>query len=62
MPVQIVSQVYRRRTGVWVPSRTPGISRVNLQQQREFAELCQRLGRPALIQHHVTGTLTQTSP
>jgi len=62
MPVQIISQVYRRRYGVWVMSKTPGIRCVNQQQQQEFAELCQRLGRPAPIQHHITGPLTLPCP
>jgi hypothetical protein len=64
----IISQVYRRRynflvrdgsrTQDWVLSKTPGRSQLTLQQVQEFQALCLRLGRPAPVQHNVTGTLT----
>jgi len=60
MLVQIVSTVYRRRYGAWVPSRTPGIRCVNQQQIREFDAICSRLGRPGGIQYYITRPLTLT--
>lgn len=70
MPVEIISQVYRRRydyvnrratpAAEWVPTKTPGRNRLNQQQLQEFEQLCLRLGRPSQIQHYITGALPLT--
>ena len=72
MNPEIVSQLYRRRydfarrdgarTSEWVLCKTQPRARLTQVQIREFEALCSRLGRPALIQDHVTGTLPQTHP
>lgn len=63
----ITSQVYRRRldrtqpsmrSNEWVSTVTHVERRIPDSQLAEFERLCSRLGRPAIIQHNISGTLT----
>lgn len=70
MITKIRSQLYRRRydfarrdgsrTQEWVLCKTEPEAQLTQVQQREFAELCSRFGRPVSGDDSVTGSLPQS--